>query len=350
MNPTIVATGATVHPTPRKHSLGFWIKRVLLAVLITLMALAATGATYELTMAAGDAQRYPPPGQLVDVGGYRLHFHCIGTGSPTVVLVAGLGGSSLHWSPVQPRIAPTTRVCVYDRAGLGWSDPDSRPRRAGGIADELHTLLKNGAVPGPYVLVGASAGGKYVRLYAERYASEVAGMVLVEARHESVDAAETAAEREAALAAARRTGTTYRWLGRLGIMRLFGARLAAVLSTGAAALPAETRTVMMVQASRERDIDAMLRESAAQMEDDEQLRAARPLGTLPLVVLAADSSIVTSPSWQTAQAIQAGLSTNSQLIIVPRSSHFLNLDQPEVVADAVHAVVEAARGGLLLAR
>jgi pimeloyl-ACP methyl ester carboxylesterase len=122
------------------------------------------------------------------VGYYRLHIHCVGEGSPTVVLDAGLGGFSLDWSLVQPELAATTRVCAYDRAGYGWSDPSPQSRTPGQIVEELHTLLLNAGIEGPYMLVGHSAAGKHVRLYADRYPHDVVGMVLVDARHESVDA------------------------------------------------------------------------------------------------------------------------------------------------------------------
>jgi pimeloyl-ACP methyl ester carboxylesterase len=321
------------------------IGRALFVLLALLIGLALLGASYEAIMAAGDTERYPPPGQLVDVGGYTLHIDCEGDNGPTIVLVTGLGGSSLLWSRVQPALARSTRVCVYDRAGLGWSDPSDGPRTPAAVADELHTLLANAGVPGPYVLVGASVGGKYIRLFAEQYPNEVAGMVLVDARHESVDASLTPDEQAAGLASAQRDGKLYWWLGRLGIMRLFGARLAAASSPGAATLPPDIGTLLMVQASRRDSIDAMLGESAGMTMDDARLRAARPLGALPLIVLAADSSIAHSQDWSTAQEAQARLSRNSQLIVVPQSSHFVSFDQPQAVADAIEQVVESARTG-----
>jgi pimeloyl-ACP methyl ester carboxylesterase len=155
--------------------------------LALIVLLAASGATYEAIMRASDARRYPPPGQLVDVSGHRLHLHCVGQGSPTVVLDAGLGAFSLDWGAVQPRIATSTRVCAYDRAGLGWSEPGPLPRSPQQFANELHLLLTKAGVEGPYVLVVHSISGKTARLFASQHPNDVAGMVLIDARHESVD-------------------------------------------------------------------------------------------------------------------------------------------------------------------
>ena len=152
----------------------------LLGLALVLALLAGVGAVYQ-TVATGRAQRMQPaPGVLVDVGGRLLHIACSGVGSPTVVLDAALGNMSAHWAWVQQEIARTTRVCAYDRAGLGWSESGPGPRDAAHIAGELHTLLGNAGIPGPYVMVGHSFGGLYTQLYAARYADEVAGVVLVE--------------------------------------------------------------------------------------------------------------------------------------------------------------------------
>ena len=114
------------------------------------LGLALLGAGYESVMEDADGRAYPPPGQLVDVGGHRLHLHCAGTGGPTVVIEAGLGDWSASWSSwVQPEVARTTRVCTYDRAGMGFSEAGPRPRTAARFAQELHTLLLRAGVPGP---------------------------------------------------------------------------------------------------------------------------------------------------------------------------------------------------------
>jgi pimeloyl-ACP methyl ester carboxylesterase len=129
-----------------------------------------------------------PPGRFVDVGGFRLHIFCTGqpSRSPTVILLHGLGDSSLDWGLVQPEVARFARVCSYDRAGAGWSDPGPSPRGPLTAAKELHSLLIDAKEAGPYVLVAHSWGGLIARVYASQYPTEVAGMVLVDPTHEDM--------------------------------------------------------------------------------------------------------------------------------------------------------------------
>src|SRR6478752_6962538 len=123
-----------------------WLGRGLAA----LLGLALVGYIYESLAEAADARAYPPPGQMVDVGGYRLHINCTGEGSPTVVIESGWGDMSAAWGWVQPEVAKTTRVCTYDRAGMGWNEASPEPRVAREYAKELHTLLANAHETGPY--------------------------------------------------------------------------------------------------------------------------------------------------------------------------------------------------------
>jgi pimeloyl-ACP methyl ester carboxylesterase len=154
--------------------------RWLLHPVIAMLALASIGGGYETVREATDATAHPMPGQLIDVGGHRLHLSCTGSGSPTVVLEPGGGEMSSNLGWITPAVARDTRVCVYDRAGRGWSEPADTPQDGAQIATDLHTLLQRGHVPGPYVLAGHSFGGLYVLTFAARYPDEVAGMVLVD--------------------------------------------------------------------------------------------------------------------------------------------------------------------------
>ena len=156
------------------------IGKALLGLVVVLLALAVAGATYQAIATERAERAYPPPGEMVDVGGHSLHINCVGQGSPTVLLDAGSGGFSAQWVRVQREVSGTTRVCAYDRAGMGWSEMGPDPRDAEQITGELHTLLKGANIDGPYALVGHSYGGLYVRTYAARYPDEVAGVVLVD--------------------------------------------------------------------------------------------------------------------------------------------------------------------------
>src|ERR671921_2087085 len=142
------------------------IGKVLLWLVVVLLVLAVAGAIYQAIATELAERAYPPPGEMVDVGGYRLHINCVGQGSPTVVLDAGSGGFSAQWVRVQREVSDTTRVCAYDRAGMGWSQRGPDPRDAKQISSELHTLLGKAGIEGPYVLVGHSYGGLYMQTYA----------------------------------------------------------------------------------------------------------------------------------------------------------------------------------------
>jgi pimeloyl-ACP methyl ester carboxylesterase len=157
-----------------------WLKYGGIALLALPLVLAGGGALFQAGASAVEAGRYPPTGQLVDVGGYRLHLHCLGEGAPTVILDAANQGTVSNWAWIQPAVADTTRVCAYDRAGLGWSDlgPAAQDTRQNAAA--LNTLLGKAGETGPYVLVGHSFGGLFVRMYAEVYPEQVAGLVFVE--------------------------------------------------------------------------------------------------------------------------------------------------------------------------
>ena len=146
---------------------GSWLRRGLLGVITALLALSVIGATYQAIATEIDIRTYPPPGRLVDVNGHLMHINCIGEGGPTVILESGLGTMSADWANVQPQVAKTTRVCSYDRAGTGCSEPGPTPRDPKQIAYELHTLLGKAGIDGPYVLVGQSFGSLYARMYAD---------------------------------------------------------------------------------------------------------------------------------------------------------------------------------------
>ncbi len=310
------------------------VARIAFGALGLVAMVAASGAAYEAIASAGDDTAYPRAGRLVDVGGYKLHLDCRGEGSPTVVMDAGLGGSSLDWTLVQPELARTTRVCTYDRAGMGRSEPGPEPRSPAHLADELRVLLQGAGVPGPYVLIGHSLAGKNIRMLASTHPEEVAGMVLVDARSEIVEvnsdmmAFETALEAQAAL---------YTVARRLGIARLFGAMLVDLPE-----LPPSLATEMALAQTKADAIAETTLEGKSRTADDKAL-ASTSLGSLPLVVIAASESMRDLPDWPAAQKSMAALSTNSRLVVAESSGHAVHLTEPGAVIDAALSVIAEAR-------
>jgi pimeloyl-ACP methyl ester carboxylesterase len=324
------------------------LKRILRGLLVFIIILPLAGALYQTIATALDKRSYPPPGQLFDVGGYRLHLYCTGEnsdGQPTVVLETGLGGlaTSPGWAWVQPEIAKTTRVCAYDRAGLGWSDPGPRPRDAQHIAAELHALLQNSHTPGPYVLVGWSYGGLYVRAYANQYRGEVAGLVLIDSS--SPEQCTSTPAWQAQCASSAKNVSYGRILSRFGIMRVIG------LFQPATGLPGLQNGALFAFFSATKDWDAQNAEFLASPATNAEVLSAKPLGGMPLFVLTATdhgASPELEQSWQAWQTGYTALSTNSVQRVVPGATHESFVFNPTVSMISVEAilqVVDATRTG-----
>ena len=317
-----------------------WIARIALGLLALLLGLAAVGAAYEAVASTQDATRYPPPGRMVDVGGYQVHVLCMGEGSPTVLLDAWSGGWSAEWAPVQPAIARGTRVCAWDRAGSGWSDLGTHGHTPQAYALEMRKLLDAAAIDGPYVLVAASYGGRVARLYTSQYPDDVVGIVMVDAVHEdSFAVAEMqAGDQERTIVAAGN------WvLSRLGLGRLMGPELVRFIDGPVADnVSEELRTLVSVVALRPKNLEGNARLAAAAMADDERLREAGTFGSRPLVVLTSTAFADRYPGWAAGQRKLAALSTNSTSVMAP-GSHLIAWEHPELVIGAVDQIVHANR-------
>ena len=313
------------------------------------ITLIAIGAIWQVVASAVDIRAYPPPGQLVDVGGYNLHLYCVGentNGQATVILEPGLGATSSAWAWIQPEVAKTTRVCAYDRAGMGWSDPSQAPRDAQHIATELHTLLQNAQIPGPYVLVGWSYGGLYVRMYANQYRDEVGGLVLLDSS--SPEQCTSTPGGQAKCTSTARLYSIAPALARLGVMRVMG------LLQPPSGLPSPQGEALLAAFSATKDWDAQSAEFLASPATNTQVRSSESLGAMPLFVLTATKH-GTPPDleqlWQDWQAGFAALSTNSVQRIVTGATHpsiIFNSTDAKASVDAILQVVEAAHAGTAL--
>jgi pimeloyl-ACP methyl ester carboxylesterase len=268
-----------------------------------------------------------------------LHLYCTGSGTPAVILDSGLGDTYISWQKVQPQITKFTRVCSYDRAGLGFSFYSRHPSTSKEFAKELHTLLHDAGIPAPYVMVGHSFGGFDVRIYASLYRNEVAGMVLVDSSHPE--------QRERLPPAVLDLDAS--WVRQqefleftmpFGIPRLLGfcdsdpeVRAAECNFHSAREAVAELKSVS---------------ESAA------QTAATGPFGDMPLAVLSSDpdhprpdlpEDLVkpTNDAWQQMQEELSHLSTKGTRVVAKGSGHYIQIDRPEVVIEAVHNLVDQIR-------
>jgi pimeloyl-ACP methyl ester carboxylesterase len=304
-----------------------WLGGVLAVLLILILA----GWIYEPLAEAADAKAYPPPGQMVDVGGYRMHINCSGSGSPTVVIESGWGDMSASWGWVQPEVAKTTRICTYDRAGMGWSESSPQPRTAREFAKELHTLLEKANEPGPYVLVGHSMGGYTVRVYAHDYPQEVAGVVFVDPQNLSVSVT-------AAPAPAPKPGgfSLPALMARVGLSRLLADPLGANEN-----LPEGDKQAYTAYAVTSRDAQTLTDELIGMSEGGAQARAVTTLGALPLIVLSRGKDMDADSAASQARYLQ--LSTNSEHLIAENSGHSIMIEQPEAAVAAILKMVGQVR-------
>jgi pimeloyl-ACP methyl ester carboxylesterase len=307
-----------------------------------LLALAVIGATYQAIATEIDQRTYPHPGEMVVVGDYSLHISCAGQGSPTVILEAANGGMSAHWARVQQQVAQTTRVCAYDRAGLGWSEPGPEPRDAKQVSSELHTLLANAGIEGPYVLVGHSYGGLYARMYADQYSEEVAGMVLVDSSHP--EQFSRGPEARAMYERTKRLSALVPLFTRLGVIRLSN------YFPAHPDLPQRQRAQVEAFNSSTQHLVTTTEEFRATPETTAQVRGTGSMGDKPLAVISAGEQ---PSSWLEMQEELAALSPNSIHRVVDGATHeslLYERDDAQVSGAAIDQVVEAVRTNRPLTR
>jgi pimeloyl-ACP methyl ester carboxylesterase len=315
-----------------------WLRRAVVLLSILIAAALVIGLLYQNISETRERRFHPMPGQLVDIGGCKMRIYCTGEG-PTVILDAGMGDSFISWHKVQPEIAKFTRVCSYDRAGIGYSDSSPHPRTSKVFAEELHGLLQSAGVPSPYILVGHSMGGFDVRLYASLYRSEVAGMILVDSSHPEQQKRLPAAINDLD-ATWLREQEFFEFTMPFGIPRLLG-------------FCGNDDAVRAVECNFH-----SARESVAELkavsESAAQTAASGSLGDMPLVVLSHDPGTPqpdlpedlvkpANDAWQQMQEELAQLSTKGRQVIAKNSGHYIQLDRPDLVIDAVRGVVDQAR-------
>lgn len=306
--------------------------RLQLYVVFTILALCAVGGGWQTVGEATETNPYLTSGRLIDVGGHRLRLDCVGSGSPTVVLEPGAGGTSASMGWVAPAVGSGTRVCVYDRAGRGGSQVADGPQDGARVATDLHTLLQRAGVRGPYVLAGHSFGGLYVRIFAAQYPEEVAGMVLIDstAAREPAKSVIPSSRDESSDDAASRIAIVASLSARVGLTRLYG-------DLAGGSLPARSENLLRydtAQASTVRSvIEEYLRGGGSQ-----EAASLRDFGDKPLVVLTA--GVGHPASWMAAQKESTTLSTNSVHRVVDGATHQTMVNEEQYAAATTQAIVD----------
>lgn len=318
-----------------------WIRALMI-----ILAAAALAAGQKPGTGTSTASLGAPPGRMLDVGGHRLHLYCTGTGSPTVVIDAGAGNWSIFYTHLQAEIKDT-RVCVYDRAGLGWSEPGPTPRTSSRMADELHTLLHRAGVAPPLVLVGHSLGGYNVRIYQHRYPEEVAALVLVESAHEKqwerlppevAQFLRLGVKSIRARAEQARNHEIDASKIDLGFVNKFAPRF---------------RDAYLAAMLNPKQYEAWADETESAFDSAAQVPGGS-LGDLPLIVLTAENSFETfrgapfsieksNAVWMDLQNELAALSKDSTHLLSTQGAHDINKSDPAAFVSAIKLGIDAAR-------
>ena len=312
----------------------------LVIVLLSGVVLLTAGYIYEKTAEWRDKKVHPAPGRIVAVGNHKLHLLCKGSAGPTVVIEQGAGEPSRLWWPVQDKIAEFASVCTYDRAGYGWSEPVAGGRTIAERAEELHTLLTNAGIPGPYILVAHSYGGFIIRCFARNHPDQVAGLVLVDTPEESAFFRREVLSFYSRL---RVMNGAVELAARFGVLRLLGqffpldhAGFSFVRPTEYSAAGDDLASLQLVELPMG------------------NFGGVGSLGEMPLAVITHGRPfpgpfVVLEEGWSEGQTRLAGLSTNSLLIRANNSNHAIQIDEPGLVVDAVRRVHAGARNKAKLA-
>jgi pimeloyl-ACP methyl ester carboxylesterase len=334
------------------------IGRAPLVLTVVLIGSACAGAIYQVIGMWNDAHRFPQKGRSVRVGNFGMNLNCSGQGTPTVVLDSGGGVPAIGWIKVQPDVAKFARVCSYDRAGYGWSDPGPEPRTSQQIAKELKALLDNAGEHAPYIVVGHSFGGYDARVLTHLYPADVAGVVLVDPTHEDEYARASALWPEAVRQQEKKNDEWNAKLDRImtPIRIYLGVeRLEVAMGWSDPGAPSkELRQEFLYLEQQSKSQAAFAAEDKAETETIVQVRAAGNLGDRPLIVLTAGRPYDPDPLltkeqmekqndlWiHDLQAQEARLSTRGKQIIVSDSSHMIPYERPDAVISAIHEVWSA---------
>ena len=318
------------------------IKRSIIGIVSVVLLLAIAGTVYQTAASEADKRNFPPPGNLIDVDGYKMHIYCMGAGSPTIILDHVGGGSSIDWALIQPKLAEHTRVCAYDRAGYGWSEYNPAPRTLAQQAHELHTLLVNANEPGPYILVGHSYGARVARVYAAKFPQEVVGMALMDPGVLYDDPRypqETLSEQESENSMIR----TARKLAPFGLVRI----LQPLTAGPTYDQPEEARLMSVSFSVSEKYWHSLVDQTDILPTIYEEEHNVTTLGDIPLLMLiSAEPDDETHRVYTQANIEMAGLSTKGSYTIVEGATHMslaYREKDAQVCTDGILSILDEIR-------
>jgi pimeloyl-ACP methyl ester carboxylesterase len=315
--------------------------KVLKWIGLSIVALILIGFIYEQISEFIDAKTLKAPGQMIQVGDHKMHIYCTGenkNGSPTVILEAGGGASFAEWGNIQPELSVYTKICSYDRSGYGFSENTTDGRTNIDVSKELELLLKNANIPGPYILVGHSIGGYYTRVFASSHMGEVKGLVFLDCSHEG----------QATAADFNNVSFFDKFMEQItnNAIRLGIARLILTVDPSFAPMPKENLRYNIYSLIKNTlHYQNKVDDIEGAMLSDSQVAAARNFGNIPIRVLTADSSVANpnlGEKWLNWQKDLATLSTNGTQVTVANTSHFIPVDQPQAVINAIKELLQSA--------
>lgn len=325
-----------------------------------LLSVSATGLANERNTQVIDNAAYLEPQRLVPIENQRrLNLYCTGKGSPTVVFDSGLGGDMADWALVQPAVAAETRACSYDRAGLGFSDPSPKPRSSANMVSDLHRLLRAARIKPPYVLVGHSMGGMNIKLYAEKYLSEVAGLVFVDPSHEDLARRAWELDPETGKKYGPYLELLHACLKAKPADFVVGSKIyeTCAIPPNSSRFSGAINAVQLERVLRHGYMGAWISEQEnVWSASADQLRAAhRALRDIPIVVLTHEPLPRRENETQAMRDAQnqlrtelhteiSTMSTRGSIRTVKNSGHYFQLEQPQDVVAAVLEVVREASG------
>lgn len=337
---------------PKRRRAWRIVRRIVFVSLGVLVVLAASGALWNTLANHRDRNANPPPGKLYAVNGHQMHLYCTGEGSPTLVLEGGGANGFLFWGTVQPTLSKFTRVCSYDRAGLGWSEPQPGPRDVSHIVEQLHGLLAEAGIAGPIMLMGHSAGGIYIRGYASRFPEQVAGLVFVDASTPQQDQDLPAALR-ALDAPSRVQIEMFRAMIALGAARAMG--MCTDIPPGLEAYAGWWKADMCYSPH----VTTIWNEKKNWSRALAEAAKTGPYGDLPVLIFSRDAhkarpanlpAPISDSEWRQGEAIHdrhqeelKQLSTRSRRIIAKDSGHYIQFDRADLLSREVPAFIQQVR-------